>query len=275
MNYCEMMVTPELAKEWLSKNSVNRGINKYRAKQYAYDMETGRWQLNGEAIKIYEDGTLADGQHRLTAIVMYGKAVKMCVITGVPKDISVQDRGRVRNTTDSMIIEGFPRELANNRNVALAKLHYAVTTNGTHNNVSDGMVKDFLLRNEENVLSVQMVAGGHCGRTEGRIHLSTPVKLAMFYALNSKSCQISEIKAFADVLRTGIPTSLNQSAAIVCRNDLMSKAIDAHGGTTKRITATFQVEKALFDFLNEYPRKISYAKWSTPIYSCMDVNKGA
>lgn len=275
MNYSEMTITPELAEKWLENNSINRRINRGRVKQYAYDMMTGKWQLNGEAIKVYTDGSLADGQHRLAAIIETGKPVKMCVITDVPKGVTVQDRGRTRSTIDSMILEGYPKDLANKDNVAVAKLHYAVSINGNHNNVSDGMVRDFLLRNEEKILSVQSVTRSHGKLEKGRINISAPVKLAMFYALNSQACTTSDLKDFVDVLRTGIPTKLCQSAAIVCRNDIISGAIAARGATQERIIAVFQVEKALSDFLNEYQRKITYGRWTTPIYSCLEVNKEA
>lgn len=275
MRYAEMDITPEISKEWLRKNKVNRQINIRRAKQYAYDMTHGKWQLNGEAIKIYEDGTLADGQHRLTGVVMSGITVKMCVIFDVPRDTTIQDRGRNRSTTDSLLLEGYSKDLANKDLVAVAKLHYSVIKN-TPENVSDGMVKDFLLRNEEILMQVSVLRGYRKKNRAGKvISITAPILLAVFYALNAKACDMNCIKSFVDVLVTGIPDSLSQSAALVCRNDILSGAIPIGRGTTDRIIATHQIEKSIADFIDGYPRKITYANWKTPIYSCLEVNKEA
>ena len=51
-------VTPALAEEWLSANDHNRSINVRVVDAYARDMLSGNWALNGEAVKIAEDGTL-------------------------------------------------------------------------------------------------------------------------------------------------------------------------------------------------------------------------
>lgn len=61
------VITPERAAEMLSKNKSNRKINQANVRRIADDMLTGNYKLNGETIKFYADGTLADGQHRLTA----------------------------------------------------------------------------------------------------------------------------------------------------------------------------------------------------------------
>ncbi len=279
MKYSESIITPKMALALLQNNNVNRHVNPGRVKQYAYDMKMGKWQLNGEAIKIYEDGSLADGQHRLQAIVACNTPIKLSVITGLPKNVTIQDRGRTRNLVDSMILEGYPKSVANKDNVAIAKLHYVVhrdLSEMSNGNISDGMTKDFILRNESNLLLVASACTIKGGAKQGRISISAPIKLAMFYAINSGACDDSALKEFASVLSSGIPTRLDQSAAIVCRNDIISGAIQIkQGGTTTRAKAVFKVEKALSDFLSGYPRKVTYGNWIEPIYSSLEVNKNA
>ena len=58
-------VTPDMAFEMLEKNTRNRKVDEKRVRQYAKDMKSSRWALNGSTIVIAEDGTLLDGQHRL------------------------------------------------------------------------------------------------------------------------------------------------------------------------------------------------------------------
>lgn len=104
-----MSVTPEMAKDLLSpkKNSHNRRLQDRTVKLYARNIETGDWALNGEAIKIAEDGTLLDGQHRLAAVALTGKTVPMLVITGLPLQAQeTMDLGRKRNANDSFMLRG-------------------------------------------------------------------------------------------------------------------------------------------------------------------------
>jgi hypothetical protein len=58
-----------LAQELLDRNTHNRNIRDYMVELFARDMAAGRWQMNGETIKVSKTGVLLDGQHRLLAVV--------------------------------------------------------------------------------------------------------------------------------------------------------------------------------------------------------------
>lgn len=268
----EVNITPEMAKDYLKHNRVNRTWNRARSVQYAEDMKAGRWELNAETIKFYEDGSLADGRHRLEAIIIANVPVRIDVTTGVANNVSVQDRGRNRSVADVMQLKGHSRIIANSKVVAMAKLHYAVQKNIT--NVSDGMVEDFIVKNCE---ILEKLSGIHKDGTRGAskgVNVDAAViKLPCFYAMNSGEVSESQIRSFLKVVKTGIPEALNQSAAIVCRNDLLSGAIPTHANTDGRKRAVFQIEKAIQDFAAGYPRKKTYAKCAEPIYSCHTNNK--
>lgn len=265
MEYKILTITPSDAERILQKNNVNRTLSPGRVSQYAYDIKNGLWQLNGEAIKFYEDGSLADGQHRLAAIIKANTPVTTTVITGLPNTVTIQDRGRNRSVTDSMQLEGMSKTLANNTVVGITKLHYNVQQNKT--NVSDGMVKDFISKNEAVLLKLLSVVPKNTRKTKSVNVRSAPILLACFYALNSKECSIEQIADFLDVLHCGIPKLLTQTAAIICRNDILSGAINTCGSSQSRAKATRQIEKAIYDFTNQYPRKVTYNNWNDPIYS--------
>ena len=234
-------------------------------------MKLGRWQLNGEAIKIYDDGTLADGQHRLKGVMLANTPIKMTVITELPKDITIQDRGRSRSVSDQLAVEGMAKTIANTKNVAVAKLHYYVQKGFSV--VSDGLIVDFLKKHE---LLLQSLAGlCHCGgKKDGRIKIdSAPIKLAVLYAINSEEYPYDTAADFLRILKTGIPDNMSQTAAIVCRNDILGGAINVNGGSGERGSAVIKIEKALFDFNNGYQRKVTYQSWKTPIYSNHKNNK--
>lgn len=100
-------VTPELAREWLGRNKHNRPIRKTTVDNYARDMRSGKWALNGEAIKFAVDGLLLDGQHRLTAVALAEIAVPMLVITGLSNDTqTTMDAGVKRTTGDALGLGG-------------------------------------------------------------------------------------------------------------------------------------------------------------------------
>lgn len=99
-------VTPALAEEWLTANDHNRRIDLRTVDAYARDMAAENWSLNGEAVKIADDGTLLDGQHRLAAVVRAGVTVPMVVVTGLAMETQrTMDAGRRRTFADNLKIE--------------------------------------------------------------------------------------------------------------------------------------------------------------------------
>lgn len=62
-------ITPELARQLLSNNKINRKIKPTIVERYAEQMEAGEWKFTGDTIKVDGEGMLLDGQHRLLAII--------------------------------------------------------------------------------------------------------------------------------------------------------------------------------------------------------------
>jgi hypothetical protein len=102
------VITPEVAKEWLDKNTNNRPISQGRVELYAEDMRNGRWTgENGQTIVFSSTGELMDGQHRLSAIVASGKSQRMLVVRDVRKAaFDTIDNGRARTPGDILALEG-------------------------------------------------------------------------------------------------------------------------------------------------------------------------
>jgi hypothetical protein len=90
-------VTPAMASKWLEKNTHNRNMDKARVKNYAADMTRGAWTVGTDAIGICDDGTLLNGQHRLSAVVMSGCSVPMLVMSGLARETqTAMDIGQPR-----------------------------------------------------------------------------------------------------------------------------------------------------------------------------------
>lgn len=102
-----MVVTPALATEWLGKNRKNRNLRTKKAERYARDLKSGNWLATGDAIKFDWNGTLLDGQHRLTAILQSGTSAQMLVVRGLdPAVMNVLDTGAARTPADMLLLNG-------------------------------------------------------------------------------------------------------------------------------------------------------------------------
>lgn len=101
-------VDTNLAKKLLATNiENNRDLSWSRIKQYAQDMKTGRWVINGETIKIDENGQLIDGQHRLHAVIESGNIVNMEFSFNISHSaITTIDTGKSRTGSDVLKMTG-------------------------------------------------------------------------------------------------------------------------------------------------------------------------
>lgn len=100
-------VTPAMARSYLAQNSHNRRLSPARVMALAAMMRSGSWVLNGETIIISQTGRLLDGQHRLAAIVEYGRPVDMLIASGAPDASFVTiDTGAARSSADILGMKG-------------------------------------------------------------------------------------------------------------------------------------------------------------------------
>jgi hypothetical protein len=67
-----VLVTLEIAAQWLDRNPQNRRIVQSRVSFYAAQMQAGSWKLTHQGIAFDEYGNLVDGQHRLYAVILSG-----------------------------------------------------------------------------------------------------------------------------------------------------------------------------------------------------------
>lgn len=101
MKTTQIMITPNLAKEYLTENTGNRQINKGNLEFLLNEMRSGRWRVTHQGIAISRSGRLLDGQHRLAAIVESGTSQSMLVTTGLEDDdFGAIDFGKTRTIAD-------------------------------------------------------------------------------------------------------------------------------------------------------------------------------
>jgi hypothetical protein len=120
-------VSPQLAAQWLTRNTNNRPLSKSTVQQFAGRIQGGEWQLTHQGIAFDEDETLIDGQHRLAAIVKAGVTVPLTVTHGVPRTaFTVMDTGRKRTGRDAPALAGEAN--ATHLAAALRGLHLCCST---------------------------------------------------------------------------------------------------------------------------------------------------
>jgi len=103
----KMMLTPKMANKMLLKNTKNRKMKKAYVTKLSNTILRGEWKHNHQPIIFDKDGKLADGQHRLAAIIKSGKSCACTVVTNASNSIlSTLDVGIVRNNGDFLSING-------------------------------------------------------------------------------------------------------------------------------------------------------------------------
>lgn len=105
MYFAVMLVTPEMAAEWLKTNTRNRNPNKDKLNKLKSDMLNGQFQLTHQSIAFDTDGNLIDGQHRLISLVETGVTVPLAVAFNAPVSPNL-DIGTKRTMKQSLYMAG-------------------------------------------------------------------------------------------------------------------------------------------------------------------------
>lgn len=230
-------VTPTQAQQWLDKNTRNRQVREERAAQYAEDMKAGRWRFTHQGIAFYADGTLADGQHRLHAITLYGKPVQMLVTRGLPQETGQAiDQNLPRMTHDSIRIGGGPDWIERNV-VATTRvlLNYMNAETKTH---SVAEIVDYATRYADHIKLSQLLVA-----VKKRNVTSASIAACYFCALQAGEDK-DKIKRFAEIMLNGEIAGPHENAAIRLREFLIGEGARAWMGYARMETAK-KVQRAI------------------------------
>jgi hypothetical protein len=100
-------VTPEMALEWLAYNENNRSLRKADVEYLKECILAGQWHVTHQGLAFWDDGELADGQHRLHAIMEAGVGVWVNVTRGMQRTAAEAiDRGIPRSNKDHLHFAG-------------------------------------------------------------------------------------------------------------------------------------------------------------------------
>ena len=213
-------ITPAKAEAWLNKNNVNRKMREGVAEKYASDMKNGRWTQCPSPISFYENGNLADGQHRLWAIIDANTTITMPVVRGLTIEDGLNiDTGRARSLIDAAKISGADTKLS----TTLVSLCRAIH-DGVHSN--DASRKGAARSNSEymDIVTTYREAAvwamNHCpnGRLLRNAIVMGAVARAWYHVEDH-----DRLARFGVVLGTGLYDNEGETAAIALRNYLFMK----------------------------------------------------
>lgn len=216
MDSRQEIITPEIAARYLENNVANRPIQQKTVKNYARDMLSGKWELNGQGISFYENGNLADGQHRLNAIIEAGIPVEMYVTYGVPNSSFIHDRGRGRTMSNILSMNGFSTSIASN--VLVGCINFMFFLCGKEK-PTDQIVMDFCKENETLLSKCVSIT---CSGSTHPLCKKAPLIAATFCALYC-GIDANVLRDFYSIANTGFYSDKGQTAAIVLRNFLINE----------------------------------------------------
>lgn len=235
-------ITPAKAEQYLNRNTSNRKLRDGVVDKYAEDMRNGHWTECIVPIAFYANGDVADGQHRLWAIVESGITQRFFVLRNLSRDAGLNiDVGVPRTLVDNARISGMNTELTNEvLSVARA------TEFGKR--VSDAMPNskklEIVERHREAVFWA--VKHGPRGRNIRNQCVLGAIARAWYHETDKE-----KLSRFCKVLTDGFADGDYESAAVALRNYLMVKK-NAH--LNQLFSDTFsKVQNAIRAFMRGKP----------------------
>jgi hypothetical protein len=100
-------MTPQWATELLSTIKRQRPLNRPHVAHLSSEILEGRWELTNDAVCVAVDGSLINGQHRLTAIKKTGIPVDVLLAEGLSSSsFTKMDIPRKRSAADMVALSG-------------------------------------------------------------------------------------------------------------------------------------------------------------------------
>lgn len=214
-------VTPKIAAAWLAKNTANRKMRPGVLEKYTADMTTCRWTPCPAPIVFYEDGSLADGQHRLQAIILSDTTQTFDIWRDFPRGAGINiDTGLSRTLVDSARISGAANYALSNELLAVVR--------GIEDGVHAGSVSAkigvrsnsarLLLVDKHREAAEWAINNGPSGRgLRNGITLSA-IGRAWYHELNK-----DRLRKFCEVLSSGFYSGDGETAAVALRSYLQTR----------------------------------------------------
>lgn len=192
-------VSPSLADDVLTNyNPHNRRLVDAHANRLAGEIKAGRWRLTHQGIAFSVDRVLLDGQHRLWAVILAEQTVPMRVFFNEPREsLHVVDAIRARTNDEILTLGGGLGIVTRSE---LSTLRAMLAGLGNYVRMTPGEEAVYLARHREAITFAHDILPSARFRGVGNA-VTRAVLARAFY-----SADHDQLRHFADVLQTGVPT---------------------------------------------------------------------
>jgi hypothetical protein len=199
-----MLVDQRMALAMWTLLGPNRSLRGTKIKRYHKIMDDGRWESTHQGMMFDTTGRLRDGQHRLGAMLKYGKPLQIWVCFGCdPKAFEAVDQGEKRTASDLYSIDKIP-----NASLAAATVNMLmrIEEGGPVNDSNEVLDRGRELRAESERLDTSVKAAGPVHR---RIKQARPSAMALAHLWISEKSKsgASKLAKFWDNLSSGADIS--------------------------------------------------------------------
>jgi hypothetical protein len=258
-------ITPAQAERYLERNTNNRNIRPKHLDKLASDIVEGRWHMNGSSIVFNGDGTLLDGQHRLSAIVKAGVPVDMVVVRGVSKAaMATIDANITRKASDVAALRGY---VNTNQLIGTVRLLITIRTGvlSDGERASTGAIMEFLQKHPH----IQ-------DSTTAAFRYTKTIPVTSVAAWHYLAFYIGgfhdEVTAAMKVFETGIPHYPNDAIHVFRERALKDKRL-MQGAMHRRVHGLWTLAVAWNDFKQRTPRSICRIQQSEVKIDGVDYSK--
>jgi len=235
-------VTPRMAAAWLNMNTHNRKLRSGVAERYAADMMAGRWTSCPEPISFYADGRLADGQHRLFAIVESDVAITLPIARGLTLQDGLNlNTGIPRNVIDNVRLTGIEVDVDKQKLATAKSIHYGTRWHAAPSTSESLAI--YLQHQDAAVFATKHVAhaAGLCSSL-----ITGAVGRAWYFETDKQ-----RLARFCSVLANGLHGAPGEIAATAIRNYLKANPGNATAG--QWIQTFAKVQNAIWYFMRSQP----------------------
>lgn len=245
------VITPKLAEQYLNRNTNNRPLREGHAEKMAHDMLAKAWTKCTVPIVFYEDKSLADGQHRLWAIVTSGHSQRFYVIHGLPKEDGINiDTGIIRTPVDVARIHNIDPEMTN----AIAAIARGIEDGQASNSGPGRSVSEVLVIMAKHREAAHW-AFKHGPKGRGMKNAAVHSAMGRAYYVEREKERLAH---FGVVVTKGFTETNEDSAAVAMRNYLIMKQqqhISVSKSTMWRDTF-IKTQNAIYNFMRHKPLSI-------------------
>lgn len=239
-------ITPEIAQRYLIQNRQNRKIRNNFVNDLIKKIDNDQWQpFTLDAIGFYEDGTLANGQHRLTAISKSNKGVWVKVERNIPKEAVIAiDTGRNRSASDNVkILTGkdfYTSKISNMIALSAAGSNNRSLTPEQHYKIAQIY--------EDDIIFIKDLFDGSPRYIQG-----ASIMTATFLALEN-GVDRDKLHEFVSLLNKAIATNDYEASVVSFRNRLMQECLQKTGKVRHDYSWEIKrCENVIYHFVKGHP----------------------